>query len=162
MPRQNILDNYVFFTAGSCGPCRFGMYESEYRFALKNAGFDGFRVLLFHDSDGLKAASGEPGLKFTVDFGLGMLNALHVGDVMNDLIYQVRPFEVNKGETEQVFQDAMEKLPPPCVTAPRLKLCRARRNGRRVTLRKRKPCATPSTPLGKFVSTFTATSTSML
>jgi predicted nucleotide-binding protein (sugar kinase/HSP70/actin superfamily) len=110
MPRQNILDNFVFFTAGSCGPCRFGMYESEYRFALKNAGFDGFRVLLFHDSDGLKAASGEPGLKFTVDFGLGMLNALHVGDVMNDLIYQVRPFEVNKGETDRVFQGAMEKL----------------------------------------------------
>jgi predicted nucleotide-binding protein (sugar kinase/HSP70/actin superfamily) len=110
MSRQNIMDNYVFFTAGSCGPCRFGMYESEYRFALNNAGFDGFRILLFHDSDGLKAASGEPGLKFTVDFGLGMLNALHVGDVMNDLIYQVRPFEVNKGETEKVFQGAMEEL----------------------------------------------------
>jgi hypothetical protein len=64
--RQQILDNYVFFTAGSCGPCRFGMYEAEYRFALKNAGFDGFRVLLFKDSDGIKAASGEPGLKFSV------------------------------------------------------------------------------------------------
>jgi predicted nucleotide-binding protein (sugar kinase/HSP70/actin superfamily) len=97
--RQNILDNYVFFTAGSCGPCRFGMYEAEYRFALKNAGFDGFRVLLFKDSDGIKAASGEPGLKFTIDFGFGMLNAMHLGDVFNDLIYQVRPFEVNKGET---------------------------------------------------------------
>jgi predicted nucleotide-binding protein (sugar kinase/HSP70/actin superfamily) len=66
LPRQQILDNYVFFTAGSCGPCRFGMYEAEYRFALKNAGFDGFRVLLFKDSDGIKAASGEPGLKFTI------------------------------------------------------------------------------------------------
>ncbi len=63
IPRKNILDNYVFFTAGSCGPCRFGMYEAEYRFALKNAGFDGFRVLLFKDSDGIKAASGEPGLE---------------------------------------------------------------------------------------------------
>src|SRR5215470_11639615 len=57
LSRQQILDNYVFFTAGSCGPCRFGMYEAEYRFALKNAGFDGFRVLLFKDSDGIKAAS---------------------------------------------------------------------------------------------------------
>ena len=94
LSRQQILDNYVFFTAGSCGPCRFGMYEAEYRFALKNAGFDGFRVLLFKDSDGIKAASGEPGLKFTVDFGFGMLNAMHLGDVINDLIYQVRPFEV--------------------------------------------------------------------
>ena len=34
VPRQDIIDNYVFFTAGSCGPCRFGMYEAEYRFAL--------------------------------------------------------------------------------------------------------------------------------
>ena len=110
IPRQQILDNYVFFTAGSCGPCRFGMYEAEYRFALKNAGFDGFRVLLFKDSDGIKAASGEPGLKFTIDFGFGMLNALQLGDVINDLIYQIRPYEVNKGETDRVFHEMVEGL----------------------------------------------------
>ncbi|HEX3354189.1 MAG TPA: hypothetical protein VHS34_15320 [Terriglobales bacterium] len=110
VPRQQILDNYVFFTAGSCGPCRFGMYEAEYRFALQNAGFDGFRVLLFKDSDGLKAGSGEPGLNFSIDFGFGMLNALHLGDVINDLIYQVRPFEVNKGETDRVFREAVDGL----------------------------------------------------
>ncbi len=110
MPRQQILDNYVFFTAGSCGPCRFGMYEAEYRFALKNAGFDGFRVLLFKDSDGIKAASGEPGLKFTIDFGFGMLNAMHLGDVINDLIYQIRPYEANKGETDRVFRETVDGL----------------------------------------------------
>ncbi len=49
--RQEIIDKYVFFTAGSCGPCRFGMYESEYRLALQNAGFEGFRVLLFLPSE---------------------------------------------------------------------------------------------------------------
>jgi predicted nucleotide-binding protein (sugar kinase/HSP70/actin superfamily) len=110
LSRQHILDNYVFFTAGSCGPCRFGMYEAEYRFALKNAGFDGFRVLLFKDSDGIKAESGEPGLKFTVDFGFGMLNAMHLGDVINDLVYQIRPFEVNKSETDRVFRETVDGL----------------------------------------------------
>ena len=110
LSRQEILDNYVFFTAGSCGPCRFGMYEAEYRFALKNAGFDGFRVLLFKDSDGIKAESGEPGLKFTVDFGFGMLNALHLGDVINDLIYQIRPFEGTKGEADRVFRETVDGL----------------------------------------------------
>jgi predicted nucleotide-binding protein (sugar kinase/HSP70/actin superfamily) len=110
LSHQQILDNYVFFTAGSCGPCRFGMYEAEYRFALKNAGFDGFRVLLFKDSDGIKAESGEPGLKFTVDFGFGMLNAMHLGDVINDIIYQVRPFEVTKGETDRIFREAVDGL----------------------------------------------------
>ncbi|MGA9977721.1 MAG: hypothetical protein WBQ08_03605 [Candidatus Sulfotelmatobacter sp.] len=88
----------------------FGVYEAEYRFALKNAGFDGFRVLLFKDSDGIKAASGEPGLKFTIDFGFGMLNAMHLGDVINDMIYQIRPFEVNKGETDRVFREMVDGL----------------------------------------------------
>jgi predicted nucleotide-binding protein (sugar kinase/HSP70/actin superfamily) len=110
LSRQHILDHYVFFTAGSCGPCRFGMYEAEYRFALKNAGFDGFRVLLFKDSDGIKAESGEPGLKFSVDFGFGMLNAMHMGDVINDLVYQIRPFEANQGETDRVFRESVDGL----------------------------------------------------
>jgi predicted nucleotide-binding protein (sugar kinase/HSP70/actin superfamily) len=108
--REDIINNYVFFTAGSCGPCRFGMYEAEYRFALQNAGFDGFRVLLFQQQEGVKAASGEPGLKFTVDFGMGMLNALHLGDTMQDLIHQIRPYEVRKGETDRVFEDAVDEL----------------------------------------------------
>ena len=111
--RQEIIDNYVFFTAGSCGPCRFGMYEAEYRLALQNAGFDGFRVLLFQQTDGIKAASGEPGLKFSVNFGMGMLNALNLGDVINDLIYQIRPYEVNDGETDRIFAKAVDEL---CVT----------------------------------------------
>lgn len=110
VPRQEIIDNYVFFTAGSCGPCRFGMYESEYRLALQNAGFDGFRVLLFQQNDGIKAASGEPGLKFTVDFGMGMFNALNLGDIMNEMIYRIRPYEVTKGETDRVFQESVDRL----------------------------------------------------
>jgi len=110
LSRQEIIDNYVFFTAGSCGPCRFGMYEAEYRFALQNSGFEGFRVLLFQQTDGIKAASGEPGLKFSVDFGMGMLNALNLGDVINELVYQVRPFELNKGETDRVIHEAVTTL----------------------------------------------------
>jgi predicted nucleotide-binding protein (sugar kinase/HSP70/actin superfamily) len=108
--KQEILDNYVFFTAGGCGPCRFGMYESEYRMALENAGFTGFRVLLFSQNDGLKAKSGEPGLKFTVDFGMGMLNAINLGDVSNEAIYNIRPYEVTPGQTERVFAEVMETL----------------------------------------------------
>ncbi len=110
MSREEIIDKHVFFTAGSCGPCRFGMYESEYRLALQNAGFDGFRVLLFQQNDGIQAASGEPGLKFTVDFGMGMFNALNLGDIMNEMIYRIRPFEVNKGESDRVFRESMDAL----------------------------------------------------
>jgi predicted nucleotide-binding protein (sugar kinase/HSP70/actin superfamily) len=110
MPKQEIIDNYVFFTAGSCGPCRFGMYESEYRLALQNAGYDGFRVLLFQQNDGVKAASGEAGLKFTVDFGMGMFNALNTGDIINEMIYRIRPYEVNKGDTDRAFTEGVDVL----------------------------------------------------
>jgi predicted nucleotide-binding protein (sugar kinase/HSP70/actin superfamily) len=110
LSRQQVVDNYVFFTAGSCGPCRFGMYEAEYRLAVENAGFHGFRVLLFQQDDGINAASGEAGLKFTVDFGLGAFNALNFGDVLNDVCCQIRPYEVNAGETERVSRELMEQL----------------------------------------------------
>jgi len=110
LSKQEIVDNYVFFTSGSCGPCRFGMYESEYRMALDNAGFGGFRVLLFSQNDGIKAQSGEPGLKFTVDFGMGMLNALNLGDVTNEILYQIRPYEMVPGETKRAFAEIMDTL----------------------------------------------------
>jgi len=108
--RQEILDHYVFFTAGSCGPCRFGTYESEYRMALENAGFGGFRVLLFQQDHGVKALSGNPGLKFSVDLGMGALNALNLGDVINDLAYQIRPYEVVPGATDQAIQEVADRL----------------------------------------------------
>jgi predicted nucleotide-binding protein (sugar kinase/HSP70/actin superfamily) len=110
LSKQDIIDHYVFFTAGSCGPCRFGMYESEYRMALKNAGFDGFRVLLFSQSDGIKAQSGEPGMKFTVDLGMGAMNALNLGDITNDIAYQLRPYEIVPGATDRALDRIVEGL----------------------------------------------------
>jgi predicted nucleotide-binding protein (sugar kinase/HSP70/actin superfamily) len=110
LSKQQILDNYVFFTAGSCGPCRFGMYESEYRMALENAGFGGFRVLLFSQNDGIKAQSGEPGLKFSVDLGMGSMNALNLGDITNVMAHNVRPYEVIPGETDRAIEWVVEEL----------------------------------------------------
>ncbi len=110
LSRQEILDHYVFFTAGSCGPCRFGTYESEYRMALENAGFGGFRVLLFQQDHGINAMTGNTGLKFSVDLGMGQLNAINLGDVINDLVYQIRPYEVVPGATDQAIKEVVDKL----------------------------------------------------
>ena len=110
LSKQEIINNYVFFTAGSCGPCRFGMYESEYRMALENAGFGGFRILLFSQNDGIKAQSGEPGLKFSVDLGMGAMNALNLGDIINEIAYQLRPFEVVPGTTDRAVNQIVQVL----------------------------------------------------
>jgi predicted nucleotide-binding protein (sugar kinase/HSP70/actin superfamily) len=110
MSRSEIADHYLFFTAGSCGPCRFGMYAAEYRQALQNAGFDGFRVLRFQQDEGIRQKTQAPGLKYTIDFGLGMLKVLFLGDVLNDLTHNIRPYEVNPGETDRVMALCVEDL----------------------------------------------------
>ena len=110
MRKQEIIDKYVFITAGACGPCRFGMYEAEYRLALRNSGFDGFRVLLFQQGGGLNQAEAEAGLEMNLDFFLGILNAMNIGDVINDVAYQIRPYEVNEGETDRVLEESMNLL----------------------------------------------------
>lgn len=110
LSRAEIIARYVLFTAGTCGPCRFGMYESEYRLALRNAGFDGFRVLTFSQSDGVRAETGEPGLRFTVDLGMGAMAAFLAGDVLNDLVHRLRPYERRPGEADRVLRRAAGRL----------------------------------------------------
>jgi predicted nucleotide-binding protein (sugar kinase/HSP70/actin superfamily) len=110
MSRQDIVDNYLYFTAGSCGPCRFSTYAAEYRLALQNAGFDGFRVLRFQQDDGIRQKTEAPGLKYNIDFGLGMLKALFLGDVLNDLVHNIRPYEMNPGETNRVMDECVSDI----------------------------------------------------
>jgi len=108
MSVREIVDRYVYITAGSCGPCRFGMYESEYRLALHNAGFEGFRVLVFQQGAGLKQTSEQIGIRFDVPFFLTLLNAMFVGDVLNELAHQIRPYEIEPGTTDRVLEECTE------------------------------------------------------
>jgi predicted nucleotide-binding protein (sugar kinase/HSP70/actin superfamily) len=107
LTRRDIVDHYVFFTATTCGPCRFGMYEGEFRLALRNAGFEGFRILTFQQDDGVRAKTGEAGLKLTLLLGLGAWNAIQFGDVLNDVAYAIRPYEVVPGSTNRQLAEAM-------------------------------------------------------
>ena len=94
MSAKDIVDNYVFLTAGACGPCRFGMYTTEYRKALRDAGFDGFRVVLFQQTGGISQATGdESGLELNPTFFWAIVKALFAGDVVNALGYRIRPYE---------------------------------------------------------------------
>jgi len=110
LTKQEIIDRYVFLTAGACGPCRFGMYEAEYRLALRNSGFDGFRVMLFQQAGGLSQSDCEAGLEMNLDFFLGILNALNCGDVLNEVAYQIRPYEVHADATDKTLDKAMDYM----------------------------------------------------
>src|SRR5689334_419236 len=108
--KSDLINNYLFLTAGACGPCRFGMYEAEYRLALRNAGFDGFRVMLFQQSGGLDQSEAEAGLEMNLDFFLNILNGLNMGDVINETAYQIRPFEFEAGMTDAVLDEVIDYM----------------------------------------------------
>jgi predicted nucleotide-binding protein (sugar kinase/HSP70/actin superfamily) len=107
MSTKEVVDKFVFLTAGACGPCRFGMYVTEYRKALRDAGFDGFRVQLFQQQGGLSQATGdEAGLELTPPFFLGIVKALVAGDVLNGVGYRLRPYEKVPGATDRALSQA--------------------------------------------------------
>ncbi|MBX3158241.1 MAG: 2-hydroxyglutaryl-CoA dehydratase [Deltaproteobacteria bacterium] len=105
MSKDDIVKNHLFITAGACGPCRFGTYVTEYRKALRDSGFDGFRVLLFQQTGGLKQATGEGvGLEMNPTFFWGVVRAILVGDCLNALGYRIRPYEVEPGATDRALE----------------------------------------------------------
>ena len=107
---EDVEDRYVFVTAGACGPCRFGMYEAEYRKALRDSGFGNFRVLLFQQSGGLKQSAGDAALELNAKFAITLVKSIMVGDMINDLGYKIRPYEVKQGETDQVIEEAKKVM----------------------------------------------------
>ena len=108
---EEVVERYAFVTAGACGPCRFGMYVTEYRKALRDAGFDGFRCLLFQQTGGLKQATGEElGLVLNPTFFLAVGRALIAGDVFNALGYRLRPYEVEPGSVDRAMATIKQEI----------------------------------------------------
>jgi predicted nucleotide-binding protein (sugar kinase/HSP70/actin superfamily) len=107
----DIIENYLLVTVGACGPCRFGTYVTEYRKALEDSGFKGFRVLLINQVVGFQKSAGEEaGLDMTPRFIRNIVWAAIMGDVLNLLGYRTRPYEVNEGETDKIMQACKDDL----------------------------------------------------
>jgi predicted nucleotide-binding protein (sugar kinase/HSP70/actin superfamily) len=86
------------------------MYESEFRTALRAAGYDGFRVLSFSQDHGIKASTGHSGLQFSVDFGMNAFHAFIVGDLLNAIQHRLRPYEIQAGATVRAVAKVAEKI----------------------------------------------------
>lgn len=132
MSVEEIIRTRLFFTAGACGPCRFGTYVTEYRKALRDAGFDGFRVMLFQQQGGLRQATGEDaGLELSPKFFITLLKALIAGDVVNLIGYRIRPYEIEAGSTDRALEECKQFLAD-AFTHRRSVLAALRRSRRRL------------------------------
>jgi len=107
---KDIEKKYVFVTAGACGPCRFGMYEMEYRKALREAGFPHFKVLTFQQESALLEEMEELGIRFDKDFFVSLIKSVILGDLINDIYYKVKPYEILPGEADRWKEEALSVL----------------------------------------------------
>ena len=137
LSRDEIVRRYVFATASGCGPCRFGMYVTEYRKALEAAGFGGLRIETFEQQKGIfqmdEALRVAP---FSPRFFIHAAQAVSIGDMIDIMGYKMRPYEVEPGSVDR----AMERVEAIVADALRHKrgligaLWRARRIFKQVAL----------------------------
>jgi len=107
---EKIIKENIFLTAGGCGPCRFGMYITEYRKALRDSGFEGFRIVTFKHDKGINQGPAEAGLALTPKFFIVLINAIVTGDVLNAIGYRMRPYEVESGATNKALDECRSLL----------------------------------------------------
>ncbi len=107
---EEVSKNYIYLTAGSCGACRFGQYHQSYELALRNSGLDGFRMFLMGQGDLDQGAAAGGGLDLNLPLLLGSAWSVLLADVVQDIEYQTRPYEVKPGETVRASKDAIEIL----------------------------------------------------
>ena len=107
---EAVAKKYAYVTAGACGACRFGQYHQSYELALRNVGMESFRMFLLAQNGLDQGAAEGGGLELNLPFTLGAIWAVIVADLLQDLEYQVRPYEVKAGETERLVRESVEHL----------------------------------------------------
>ncbi len=108
--KDEVLNKYVFLTAGACGPCRFGQYHQSYEMALDGMGLGAFRMFLLAQDELDQGASDGGGLQINMPLSLGIIWGILIADTLTDLEYMTRPYETKPGQTDQVLRDSVEHL----------------------------------------------------
>jgi len=107
---ERVAQDYVYITAGSCGSCRFGQYHQSYELGLRNIGMESFRMFMLGQDNLDQGEKEGGGLELDLPFLLNPVWAIVLTDVLQDMEYQVRPYEVNPGETDRVARECVEYL----------------------------------------------------
>jgi len=110
MTVDDIVSNYVFMTMGTCGPCRFGTYVTEYRKALRDAGFEGFRVVDIKQERGVGQLGRDFAVRIDARLCLVAAKCVIAGDLLNMMGYRIRPYEVVPGTTDSAMERCLALL----------------------------------------------------
>ena len=100
------LDNTSVIITQTGGGCRATNYIGLIRKGLKDAGFDKVSILSFN----LSGLEKEQAFKFTPSFANKAIQAIIYGDILMKLTLATRPYEINKGETNKLYETWVEKV----------------------------------------------------
>lgn len=98
-------DRTAFFFATADGPCRFGQYLSLFRKVFRDAGLGGVLFVAPNSHDAYQGL----GREFRSLTRLAW-QALVAGDILQKLLLRIRPYEVERGAADQVFEESLRRL----------------------------------------------------
>ena len=100
-------ENYLYFMAESGGPCRFGMYNKLHRIVLDSMdGFSRTRIATLTAEDsyclgGLMAPEDKTHFRRSAYVGIV------IGDILDRMLWRTRPYEKEKGQAEDYYENAL-------------------------------------------------------
>ena len=99
------LNKTALIMSQTGGGCRATNYIGFIRKALKDAGFENIPVISFN----VVGMEKMPGFKITMPLIERLLKMVVYADLLQKMLTKNRAYEVNKGETQKLFDDWMEK-----------------------------------------------------
>lgn len=96
----------VFFMPSGAGPCRFGQYNVLHRMVLDEIGL--YRVPIYAPNQDESFYS-ELGI-VSKDFSTLAWKGIMAIDILNKCLHETRPYEVNRGETDGIYNDYLGKV----------------------------------------------------
>ncbi|MGD2100216.1 MAG: hypothetical protein PVG35_21795 [Desulfobacterales bacterium] len=103
-------ENYLYFLPTSDGPCRFGMYNKYQRMVLDSfTGLDRVKIVSITTQDGYSLA-GIIEHDRMLDFRKSSYIAIIVADIIERLLWQIRPYEQTPGITDAFIERCLHTL----------------------------------------------------
>lgn len=99
------LNKTALIMSQTGGGCRATNYIGFIRKALKDAGFPNIPVISFN----VVGMEKMPGFKLSLSLFEGLLKGVIYGDLLQKMLTKNRAYEINKGETEKLYDEWMEK-----------------------------------------------------
>jgi predicted nucleotide-binding protein (sugar kinase/HSP70/actin superfamily) len=103
-------ENYLYFLPESDGPCRFGMYNKFQRIVLDSfPGLERVKIVSITAKDGY-SLEGVIEKDRMLDFRKASYIAVVVADILERLLWRIRPYETQAGITDDFIESAMRAL----------------------------------------------------